>query len=522
MRRRSLLAAVVAGSIGLAGCSGLSDGGDGTATDDGTPTDGPTTTPTGTDAATRTATGRSDATPTEPGGGTPDLPENRASVVDAGTVPRTFAFAPTTIRTDDGALVALEFDRTATADGPARLTGFLENRNEFENTFEVEWIPAVGRTSARQPEGYDHTAGLHLVPTENNDLAERTPSVARTDGGLWYAEDAGRSVPDTYRMAAGERARLEYLLVGERDAPGRPVGTYEFRGRDADARVTVWATDSPGPEAESRFAGRSVPAIGREGSTRWYHDADRTTRAFVRPAAERVELDGSVTFEAVNNSRETLRCGHWNLYKLVDGEWFHVAPVVHTSDCRGLVPGERKRWTLRAFNGEAVGCGGRECGCDGLTRGRLGGGVYGVVAGYGTPTDASGALVELVGDPVTLALSEGSTVDRDGTVTVTTPRYGDGERPPDATFTLRHADSADERVIAEQLAAGSTVGVTRSPGLRDALAVVTDDADRVVVRTDERDAGVAVGRDASRRRFRFRGRAYLVTRGSGGGPDSGG
>lgn len=106
--------------------------------------------------------------------------------------------------------------------------------------------------------------------------------------------------------------------------------------------------------------------------------------AFVRPSTERLALalDGLVEFVMVNNGREGLRCGQWNLHKPVEGEWFHIAPLVHTADCRVLHPGGRLRWSLRAFNGEAVGVGSR-CDGDGLTAGHLGGGEYAVVAGYG-------------------------------------------------------------------------------------------------------------------------------------------
>jgi hypothetical protein len=102
--------------------------------------------------------------------------------------------------------------------------------------------------------------------------------------------------------------------------------------------VTVWETDSPGPDPgeRSRFAGRSLPAFGGERTVAWYHDADRTTTAFVRPSTERLALDGLVEFEMVNNGRDGLRCGHWNPHELVDGGWFHVAPLVHTADCRVL------------------------------------------------------------------------------------------------------------------------------------------------------------------------------------------
>ena len=49
------------------------------------------------------------------------------------------------------------------------------------------------------------------------------------------------------------------------------------------------------------------------------------------------------------------------------------------------------------------------------------------------PFDERTSVVELVGDPATLALTDDATADRNGdTVTVTTDRDGDDEHPPDA------------------------------------------------------------------------------------------
>jgi hypothetical protein len=492
MRRRALLSSLAATTAALAGCASSGD-------DTGRTVENPQTTKPNTSTS----------------GGAPSRePEGYASVVELETGPRTYAFAPTRQRTDDGVEVALWFDRTATADHPARLRGYLENRDDYANPVDVEWIPAVGRVHGRQPSGYDHEASLHFAPTANNDLAETVPEVVRDESGYWRVEDLGPWMSETVPLDAGERVELEYVLVGEPRMPGRPTGTYEFRGRDEDARVAVWDTTSPGPEAESRFAGRSVPALPGESSVQWFHDADESAEVFVRPERERAELDARVEFEVVNHSHESVGCGHWNLHKLVDGEWFRVAPSLHLSDCRSLAPGARQSWSLRAFNNEAVPAGETGGGCrDGVTRGYLGGGEYAVVAGYGHPADESAALVELVGDPVEVVPTEDATVEVDGdAATVTTSQHGDGEDPPDATFTLTRVADADERLIAEQL---MDLGPFSSAGrgLWNAVAAATEGAERVVVRTDERDADGAVGFEEGPRRFTFRGQAYEVTRG---------
>jgi len=503
MRRRALLASVPGALAGLAGCSFANLGsGD---TGEVTPVPRPDESLTGTnDSGTETPTDTGD----------PPRPENPTTVVELATGPRTYALSSSGLHTDDGARVVLWFDRTATDDHPATLRGWLQNGNEFENTFRIKWIPGIGRTHSRQPSGYDHEARLHFVPTDNNELAEEIPSLGRTDEGYWRVDDVGPWMPETYRLNPGEWVKLEYALVGEPGQPGRPTGTYEFRGQGESLSVSVWDTRSPGPETDSRFAGRSLPPFPGDGGVQWFHEADRTTPAFVRPTTERSDLDAKIGFEMVNNSHERLQCGHWDLYKLVDGEWVHIAPTGHTADCRILMPGGREQLGLRAFNGQAVGCGTGDCHCDGLTQGYLGGGEYAVVAGYGHATSESGALVELVGDRVAVTPTDGVSTARDGdTVTVTTGRHGDGEQPPDAAFSLTRADSAGERVIAEQV---MTTGrfVTYEGGLRNALPFLTDGVRRVVVETDERAVDGVLGYDTNSRQFWFRGRAYEVTRGS--------
>ena len=496
MRRRALLALVSGVLSGLAGCSFATPG-----ADDVTPVPRPTESPTGT--ASDSAT-----TPTD----TPPRPANPTTVVELETGPRTYALSSPP-HPADGARVALWFDRTATDDHPATLRGWLRNANEFENTFRIQRIPGVGQTHSRPPQGYDHEARLHLAPTANNALAEAVPELNRTAEGYWRVDGVGPWLPETHRLAPGEWVRLEYAVVGEPGRSGRPTGTYEFRGRGGPLTVTVWDTRRPGPETESRFAGRSLPPFPGDGSVRWFHDADRATPAFVRPGTERAELDARVAFEMVNNGHEGLQCGHWDLYKLVDGEWFHVAPTAHTADCRLLAPGGREQWSLRAFNGRAVGCGTGDCACDGLTQGFLGGGEYAVVTGYGRAADENGSLVEFVGDGVTVTPTAGVSTTRTGdTVTVTTSRHGDGEGTADASFSLTRTDSADERVIAEQVMASGRFAAGDG-GLRNAVPFLTGDVRRVVVETDARAVDGVLGYDAASRRFRFRGQAYEAIRG---------
>jgi hypothetical protein len=129
MQRRAYLATVAAGAAVIAGCSGLGP------TDDSSDTTTPT--PDG-----------QPPTDTRDRGGPRDPPESPASVIDFAVQPYTVALSPTRFHTDDGAEVALRFDRTATEEHPARLTGYLANRNDFENTFRIEWTSSAASISA--------------------------------------------------------------------------------------------------------------------------------------------------------------------------------------------------------------------------------------------------------------------------------------------------------------------------------------------------------------------------------------
>lgn len=503
MDRRSLLLSLASGTAALAGCATDSDG-------DAT-TDPPAGTAETRAPPTTRSTIRAPSGDDEPGDTQkqPERPEDPMRIVELETTPRTVALSSTWMQTDDEAEVVLWFDRTATDDHPVRVRGWLQNANRYPNTFDIESISTVGHVHSRQPDGYDHEASLHLAPTENNALAESVPQVRQNDDGVWIASDIGPWMTETRRLEPGEYVELEYVLVGEPGTPGRPTGTYTFTGGDRPIQMTVWDSNSPGPDMGSRFAGRSVPDFDADLTVSWYHDADRTTPAFVRPSTERLELDGRAEFEIVNNSHQQLQCGHWNLYKLVDSEWFHVGPVVHTLDCRILHPGDRKTWSLRAFNGEAVPC---EESHRGLTRGYLGGGEYAGVVGYSHQANKSGALVEVVGDAVTVTPTDDVETERDGqTITVTADRYGDDDRPADATLTLTRAESADERLIAEQVMRTSGIR-PENRSLRNALAVLEPDVETVVVRTDERAVDNVVGYDSTTRRFRFQGQAYEVTK----------
>jgi hypothetical protein len=218
-----------------------------------------------------------------------------------------------------------------------------------------------------------------------------------------------------------------------------------------------------------------------------------------------------VSFTFVNHAREGSGCGHWNLYKLVDGagaggetasggRWYHLGPNVHTADCRHVGPGGAKRVTLRAFHDEGLGCGSCGCGRE-FTFDHLGGGRYAMVAGYGHATDYSAAMVAVDAPAVEVTPTDDADSERDGaTVVVTTDRAGGGDQADPATVEVARADDADDRLIAEQ--------VMQRRGLRNALPFFESGVETVVVHTDERVARRAAGFGDEPRRFRFDGTTY--------------
>jgi len=513
MRRRALLAGLSAGLAAVAGCSGTAD------SDDGTPTDRPADdpTPTGDRTPTDSPDSSTDTPTDEPGDNDWDL--GAASIVDLETANRTYALAPLRYRDDDGGSVRLRFTSTATSDGPATVEAVLANENPFENTFQLDWLPPFGRPYSDIPYpmvgdrgDFTYRVGLAFAPTENHDLVDEGTTLERDAEGYWRLGRNVPDVPETVRLDPGETVRGEYALVGRGDGGGRgrPPGIYEFsRAGDGPVRVTVWETDASGPAGDSRFAGTSVPALSDERATAWFHDANAGTPTFVRPSVERTALPARVDFTFVNRSRESTSCGHWQFYKLQDGEWFSLGPYVQTADCRSVRPGGTKRWVLRAASGEMAPC-------QAQSFPFLGGGRYAAVAGYGHATSHSGALVEFDAPPVSVVPTDDVTSEREGgTVTATGQPW---EAAPDAEHRSRVQlvleRTAGDGTEPERAFIAEQVMRRRFCGLRNTLAFDGPDLDRVVLRTDDRTAGQAVGYDGGSLTFRYDGQTYVLTKSS--------
>jgi hypothetical protein len=513
VRRRHLLAALTAGAGALAGCStfgGSSDGPE-TATETpshrATPTDRP---PTGTDTPTATST-----EPPGDGEGLGDL--GTASIVDLQTVSRTYSLTPLQYRSDDGAAVRMRFASTATADGPATVEATLRNANDFANTFRLEWTPPFGRLRSQNPHplgarhagDHSYEVGLVFAPTPNHDLVDDPPDVERAEDGHWrLAGSQFPEFPERTRLEPDETVSGEYALVGRKSGvgDGRPSGAYEFVRADArNLRVTVWETESPGPDEQSRFAGASVPPLPIETETAWFHEADSNTPTFVRPAVEQTALPARVEFTFVNRSREATSCGHWNLYKLRDARWFHVGPAVHSLGCRSVAPGGATRWPFRMANDAMAPARG-----DGHAFPFLGGGRYAAVAGYGHATHQSGALFDVDAPTVDVGPTQDVTTERESDiVTATSERWRKAPKSESRTRTelaLERGGRAEHRFIPEQ------VMQRRNRGLRNTLALASSDVERVVLRTDDSTASRAVGYGDSALRFWYGGEEYVLTK----------
>jgi hypothetical protein len=501
MRRRTFLASLGAGFPILGGCGS-------TGADD-SPSDSPTASPTPTPKPTGTPSEL--VTFDEESGWI-----GSGALLDLKTLPRTYVLSTQRYRVDEGGEVRLKFDRTATLKHPARLVASLQNTDRYREEFRLDWLPPFGRSASERPHphgerrasgGVTHAESLVFAPTATHDLVDDPPAAERDADGLWrLAEEPTRWQPETVTLDPGEAIRGEYAVVGHPEGTGRPTGVYEFvRGQSDPLKLTVWNTETPGPDQSSVFTGESVPPLAEgedEKAVAWFHEADETTPTWVRPSAEHAELPAGLTLQFVNHARETLGCGHWSLYKLHGGEWYSLAPLFRLAVCYQVPPGGTDEWQLELFNGDGIdgsGYGSEQ------TMDYLGGGTYAAVVGFGHETGRSGALFELVGDPVEIVPTEDAKGETEGrTVTVTSSRWRDEERDR-ATLRLTRSDSAETRLIAEQ------VMLRRYRGLRNTLSFLTPEVDEVVLRTSDGVADRAVGFDDNQGRYRVGGEAYELT-----------
>ncbi|QDX40846.1 hypothetical protein [Salarchaeum sp. JOR-1] len=483
MKRRALLSSLAAGGVAaIAGCNGRTDGANGTTThgDDSTRT----TTSTANDAPTPPETGLADAT---------------TAVFE--TRDRTVSLLGGRRRLSSGVVMRAWLSATATADHPARVTATLRNDTEYESTLRLGDVPPFGATPHASPgRDYDHT--LYLAPTEDHGFATTAPGVARAQSGGWYLDAApDRWQPEAVDLAAGDTLVGEFAVV-PREPGSIPTGRYAFGYADDPLTLSVWQTSKPGPAERSRFENATPPAFEKQ-SPQWYHGATPKTPTFLQPNTEQVDAPAPVSFTLYNHLTEPLSGNFydWALYKQVDGEWYHIAPWAIPVPLTPLAPGDTHTWTLHAFNSPSVECE------DAIALGYLGGGRYAFHVSMSSedgPTHA--ALFDFDAPAVSVTPTDGVTTSRsDGVVTVTGPGR-DADTGGDATLVVERAETADTRLIPEQ------VMRRRNRGLRNTLPFFESGVVRVELHTDDGTVDGIVGYDAGARTFRFDGEAFVARR----------
>lgn len=429
-----------------------------------------------------------------------DLRERR--VVDFETAPLTVALYGRR-RINDRVTTTYGISEPATADSPAVVHALVENRGSFEETFELRRIPGFWNPpSARRDDG-DGT--IYLAPTENYDLAESAPEVTRDENGRWRLRGGGREwLPEQVTLAPDEAVLGEYYLVGSDDPEEPPlgVGEYAFSYQGEGFTVSVWETDAPGPESASEFADADVPSLPDAEGMAWYHEADTSTAVYLQPAAERVEAPTCIEYELRNRSHERLSGNpyDWTLYKLVDGEWFRIAPWFINQPLSYIPPGDSDESELSLFHGEPIDC------QDGRGVGHLGGGRYAYRVGFSRDNETHAALVDLEAPDVDPKPDDDVEIERDGeAVTATMPVWGDDEHPPDAEIVFERTDAEpDRRLVSEQL--------FRRPmrGYRNALPLFGEGVDRVVLHADRHVVGGTVGYEELERTVEYDGETFHV------------
>lgn len=234
--------------------------------------------------------------------------------------------------------------------------------------------------------------------------------------------------------------------------------------------------------------------------------------AVLEPSTRSLSPDGSIEFALSNQSEVALSTNfyNWRLDKRVDGEWYHVVPLVVNQPMMSVPPGESHTWTMQVDNsGIEVGeLAPRASGTDDLTLVGLGKGKYafrarGWFEGSNHEDDiAFAATFEYEGDPLELTTTKliGETAF-EGETLVAEP--AENQQANEAYVLERVEDTAGEpeRVITEQL--------LRSPHRRDSVALASEyDANRVRLDGYTTDKYVVDPLGT----FRYQGQQYELTK----------
>lgn len=453
-----------------------------------------------------------------------ELPENRFyDLFEDADLGLSGALAGLQYSTLDRVVVRLRVDAEPGEDGPLTLAANATNEGAFPEYVRPRDVPPFDAPRSADIEGYadrepDETTyrgGLLVHPTAASDFIDRDPEFERTDAGAWQPVGSPTAAfPDRIRLGPGETVYGEFVVLAHDEGDGVQPARYDVSFADPGFRLTLWEDDHPGPTVDSQFAGEEVPDL-REVPTRWFHAADAGSQTYLYPSAERVSTPGKIEFTYVNHHTEAASGNpyDWTLYKLVDDEWFHVAPYAVPSPLSHVQPGGSQSWTRRFFGGAGFDRGEEERAgaprIDGSSVGHLGGGTYAMRVGMSVEDAEPAALFELESEPTTVAPSaDAEVVDEDDDVLVVEDRRwreedDDWRRELHLSPAGVDPTEADERLIPEQ------VMQPHHHGLRNLLAY-RDEATNVQLRTDHGTANRPAGVDDDELLLAFEGDVYRI------------
>ncbi|WP_458187563.1 hypothetical protein [Haladaptatus sp. NG-WS-4] len=214
-----------------------------------------------------------------------------------------------------------------------------------------------------------------------------------------------------------------------------------------------------------------------------YENADQETTLLVEPSKERATLQkATLSFTLSNETGATFTTNyyHWNVWKQVDGEWFHVAPRMWPEPAMMLGSGGSHTWNLTVDNSDLGRALSRAEGTENVALAGLGGGTYafGISGWFQSHDDGIGvaARFDLDGDPLELTPTDDlEVVGQDGG-----EKHVRSEHSNTTYVATRIEDSEQDaiRTIPEQ--------VVRMTPLRNLLASFEEGVDSV--RLDGRDS----------------------------------
>lgn len=449
MRRRHLLGLLAAGASGLGGCSGFGE------------EENPTVTPYEVPTVTRTIPG-SAATPERRAPARPEQwdTSDPADVVTFQTGPRTLAAGPLRYEPGKKTVVTLRVAETASADGPALIQALLFNSRGTHWNVPLDRFPPFSTTALQgayappvdaPAETTEHAEGLVLVPAPGHELTEREFTIKRGPQGYWHVDEdiSGRVLPEEVEMGSMTGFIGEYWVLGSRGTSGLEPGRYHF-GTDESTQkltLTLWDSDHPGPNRDSRFGDERQPEFDVGQDIQWFHRADGSTSRYLLPDRERLSLPTTLSARLCNRGEQWIT-GQPSLYKRVEDQWFRVGITRVLGGLHGAGPPIRPDGTVEYAIALAHG---PAQVATGPSIGHLGGGRYALVAWTQSVRAQYGMRFDVDAPAVTARPEKQVSVSRNGdTVIVADPELN-GPEDIGATAIARRTDGPARQLIPEQV-----------------------------------------------------------------------